>query len=121
MDPGIPDVRRLMIRTVIDVVHRYDIDGVHIDDYFYPYPETDAAKQRIEFPDAGTYAAYQKQLDTQSSAQHGGEEGHAMTNRAFLETPKKVRECSRAYVTPAIAYSHVGKRDCGLRSSRALA
>ena len=31
-------------RVVLDVVKRYDIDGVHIDDYFYPYPETDAAR-----------------------------------------------------------------------------
>ena len=28
---------------VADVVRRYDVDGVHIDDYFYPYPVTDAA------------------------------------------------------------------------------
>lgn len=60
MDPARPEVRRLMIRTVIDVVRRYDIDGVHIDDYFYPYPETNAARQRIEFPDARSYAAYRR-------------------------------------------------------------
>jgi len=60
MDPALPEVRRLMIRTVLDVVRRYDIDGVHIDDYFYPYPEVDAAKRRIEFPDARTYAAYRR-------------------------------------------------------------
>ena len=36
MDPALPEVRRLMIRSVLDVVRRYDIDGVHIDDYFYP-------------------------------------------------------------------------------------
>jgi uncharacterized lipoprotein YddW (UPF0748 family) len=61
MDPGIPEVRRLMIRAVVDVVRRYDVDGVHIDDYFYPYPEVNSAtKQRIEFPDARTFAAYRR-------------------------------------------------------------
>jgi uncharacterized lipoprotein YddW (UPF0748 family) len=60
LDPGLTEVRQLFIRSVIDVVRRYDIDGVHIDDYFYPYPETDRAGQRIEFPDARTYAAYRR-------------------------------------------------------------
>jgi len=60
MDPGIPEVRRLTVRTVLDVVRRYDIDGVHIDDYFYPYPEADAG-QKIEFPDNRSYAAYRRQ------------------------------------------------------------
>ena len=60
IDPGKPEARRRFIRTVLDVVKRYDIDGVHIDDYFYPYPEIDAAKRRIEFPDARTYAAYRR-------------------------------------------------------------
>jgi uncharacterized lipoprotein YddW (UPF0748 family) len=60
MDPGISAVRRLMIRTVLDVVRRYDVDGVHIDDYFYPYPENDAFGRRIEFPDSATHAAYRR-------------------------------------------------------------
>jgi uncharacterized lipoprotein YddW (UPF0748 family) len=59
MDPGIAESRRLMLRAVLDVVRRYDVDGVHIDDYFYPYPEVDpATRTRIEFPDEGSYAAY---------------------------------------------------------------
>lgn len=59
MDPALPEVRRLMIRTVVDVVRRYDIDGVHIDDYFYPYPEVSRGR-RIEFPDERSYAAYRR-------------------------------------------------------------
>ena len=43
----------------MDVVRRYDVDGVHIDDYFYPYPEVDSrTKRTLEFPDARTYRAY---------------------------------------------------------------
>jgi uncharacterized lipoprotein YddW (UPF0748 family) len=61
MDPGNAEVRRLMIRTVLDVVRRYDVDGVHIDDYFYPYPETNAAGKTIDFPDARSFAAYRGQ------------------------------------------------------------
>ena len=45
---------------MLDVVRRYDIDGVHFDDYFYPYPEKDAAGNRIEFPDDKNWEAYRK-------------------------------------------------------------
>ncbi|MBW3630866.1 MAG: family 10 glycosylhydrolase, partial [Gemmatimonadetes bacterium] len=58
MDPGEPDVREHSIRVVLDVVRRYDIDGVHIDDYFYPYKERDAAGAPIDFPDSASYARY---------------------------------------------------------------
>ncbi len=58
MDPGSPEVRRRAIRAILDVVKRYDVDGVHLDDYFYPYPEVDASDHTIDFPDAATYAAY---------------------------------------------------------------
>ncbi|HEX6447463.1 MAG TPA: family 10 glycosylhydrolase [Streptosporangiales bacterium] len=37
-DPGIPAVRRFVENAILDAVRRYDIDGVHFDDYFYPYP-----------------------------------------------------------------------------------
>jgi uncharacterized lipoprotein YddW (UPF0748 family) len=38
MDPGEAEASRHTLDVVLDVVKRYDIDGVHIDDYFYPYP-----------------------------------------------------------------------------------
>ncbi len=60
MDPGDPEVRRRAVRAIVDVVKRYDVDGVHIDDYFYPYPENDSAGHRIDFPDSATYARYVK-------------------------------------------------------------
>ncbi len=37
IDPGIPDAREYVIKVICDVVKRYDIDAVHLDDYFYPY------------------------------------------------------------------------------------
>lgn len=38
MDPGLPAVQAHVLAVFKDVVSRYDIDGIHIDDYFYPYP-----------------------------------------------------------------------------------
>ena len=58
MDPGEPAIRQHTIQVVLDVVKRYDIDGVHIDDYFYPYKEKNARGATIDFPDAGSYRRY---------------------------------------------------------------
>jgi uncharacterized lipoprotein YddW (UPF0748 family) len=60
MDPGIAEVRRRSVRAVVDVARRYDVDGVHIDDYFYPYPENDRSGKKMDFPDSATYARYVK-------------------------------------------------------------
>ncbi|WP_113704833.1 glycoside hydrolase family 10 protein [Nonomuraea lactucae] len=38
-NPGLPSVREHVAKVITDVVRRYDVDGVHFDDYFYPYPE----------------------------------------------------------------------------------
>jgi uncharacterized lipoprotein YddW (UPF0748 family) len=56
LDPGEPAGHDHVMRVVSDIVRRYDIDGVHADDYFYPYQENDAAGKLIDFPDSGSYA-----------------------------------------------------------------
>jgi uncharacterized lipoprotein YddW (UPF0748 family) len=58
MDPGEDAVRQRSLDVIVDVVRRYDIDGVHIDDYFYPYREVGADGREIDFPDSVTYARY---------------------------------------------------------------
>jgi uncharacterized lipoprotein YddW (UPF0748 family) len=58
MDPGEAAVRKRTVDVVLDVVRRYDVDGVHFDDYFYPYPESDAAGIAIEFPDDPSWQRY---------------------------------------------------------------
>jgi uncharacterized lipoprotein YddW (UPF0748 family) len=60
MNPGIAAVRQRMVDVLVDVVDRYDVDGVHIDDYFYPYPETRCCGRAIPFPDASTYRSYRR-------------------------------------------------------------
>ena len=52
LNPGLPAVRQYVTQVVMDVVRRYDIDGVHFDDYFYPYPVTGQS-----FSDDSTFAA----------------------------------------------------------------
>lgn len=38
LNPGLPENRDYIIKVVEDIVARYDVDGIHMDDYFYPYP-----------------------------------------------------------------------------------
>ncbi|MFF9479056.1 glycoside hydrolase family 10 protein [Streptomyces sp. NPDC014733] len=52
-DPGLPEVRRFVQDAFLDAVRRYRVDGLHFDDYFYPYPVAGE-----EFADDASYAAY---------------------------------------------------------------
>ena len=58
LDPGEPAVRAHVLQVVLDVVNRYDIDGVQFDDYFYPYPVKDARGEEVDFPDLATWQKY---------------------------------------------------------------
>ncbi|MGN6476284.1 MAG: glycoside hydrolase family 10 protein [Flavipsychrobacter sp.] len=53
IDPGIPEARQYVVDVIMDVVKRYDIDGVHLDDYFYPY-----RVPKLEFGDYSSYTKY---------------------------------------------------------------
>lgn len=53
LDPGIPQVRDYVISVVLDVLRRYDVDGIHFDDYFYPYPPSSGPR----FNDDASFAA----------------------------------------------------------------
>ncbi len=58
MDPGNEDALNHTLAVFRDVVKRYDIDGIHVDDYFYPYPVNDKAGARISFPDDESWEKY---------------------------------------------------------------
>jgi uncharacterized lipoprotein YddW (UPF0748 family) len=58
LDPGEPAVREYVLRVVMDVVRRYDVDGVQFDDYFYPYPQKDYAGREMDFPDDASWRKY---------------------------------------------------------------
>lgn len=56
-DPGNPEVNKYIVDTVAEVVSNYDVDGIHFDDYFYPYESYNGGK---DFPDDVSWAQYQK-------------------------------------------------------------
>ena len=55
-DPALKGTQDHAVNVVMDIVKRYDIDGVHFDDYFYPYPEYNKGE---DFPDSASWSAYQ--------------------------------------------------------------
>jgi uncharacterized lipoprotein YddW (UPF0748 family) len=59
LDPTEPGTRDYSLSVIMDVVRRYDIDGVHFDDYFYPYKEKEGNKV-LEFPDGASWSRYQR-------------------------------------------------------------
>ncbi len=63
MDPGSKVATEHSISVIMDVVERYDIDGVHLDDYFYPYSVNDAEGNRVEFPDSAFFVKQAGHLD----------------------------------------------------------
>ncbi len=65
MDPGVPAVRQRAVDVILDVTRRYDLDGIHIDDYFYPYPLAGKDRKNIPFPDEASYSSYQAAGGTQ--------------------------------------------------------
>lgn len=55
-DPGIPENREFICDVVKDIVMRYNVDAIHMDDYFYPYPIVGES-----FPDANSFNTYARQ------------------------------------------------------------
>lgn len=61
IDPGEPAAAAHTLAVCRDLLTRYAVDGLHIDDYFYPYPVQDAARQDVDFPDEPSWQRYREQ------------------------------------------------------------
>jgi uncharacterized lipoprotein YddW (UPF0748 family) len=60
-DPGLPQTRDYVAGVISDVVRRYDIDAVHMDDYFYPYRIAN-----VSFPDDSSFSKYSRGYSSES-------------------------------------------------------
>ena len=58
LDPGEPAAREHVLSVILDVVRRYDVDGITFDDYFYPYPEKDVDGRNVDFPDDASWRKF---------------------------------------------------------------
>lgn len=62
-DPGNPKARKFNEKIILEVVKNYDIDGVHMDDYFYPYPVIGRNGKKVPFGDQKSYKKYGKNME----------------------------------------------------------
>lgn len=93
LDPGEPDARQHSLDVIRDVVSRYDIDGVHFDDYFYPYPKKD-----LPFPDDPAFARY-----TQTGGQMERDEWRRECINAFVQDVYREVKIAKPWVRVGIS------------------
>lgn len=85
LDPGEKGTQDHTMNVVLDVVKRYDIDGVHIDDYFYPYKENDKDGKEIDFPDNPSWERYKASGGTLNRSDWRRENVNAFVKRFYNE------------------------------------
>ncbi|MFI8292727.1 glycoside hydrolase family 10 protein [Streptomyces sp. NPDC085614] len=83
-NPGLPEVRRFVQDAMLDAVRRYDVDAVHWDDYFYPYPVAGQV-----FDDDDAYAAYGADFPDKAAWRRNN------TDLLVSETAARIKEIDR--------------------------
>lgn len=84
LNPGIPAVRNYLVQEIMWVVKKYDIDGIHFDDYFYPYPVNGQP-----FEDDHTYKQYQNGFTNKGDWRRANIDNFISTLRANINAEKK--------------------------------
>ena len=87
LDPGIPDVRDYIADLIGGLLTRYDLDGIHYDDYFYPYPY-----KGLPFPDQATFEKYGTNFKNKADwRRHNVDELIKATNNAIINNRPRVK------------------------------
>ena len=95
VDPGEPAAREYVLGIFQEIVRRYDVDGVHIDDYFYPYP---LKGKGPSFPDDGTWQKYG--VKTGLSRDDWRRDNINKFVQAMYRTVKATRSSARVGISP---------------------
>ncbi len=82
LDPSKKAVQDHVMAVVKDIIERYDIDGVHFDDYFYPYA---SYNKKQDFPDSGSYSAYKAGGGKLETGDWRRENVNKFINRVYTE------------------------------------
>ncbi len=85
-DPALPECREFIEQVVRDIVTRYDVDAIHMDDYFYPYPV-----DSMDFPDDASYAKYGEGTDRGDWRRKNVDQLIEGIHRTLMETKPWVR------------------------------
>lgn len=81
-DPGLDETREWICKIVEDIVQRYDIQAIHMDDYFYPYPSG-----KLQLPDSATFAKYPRGFNNIKDWRRNN------VNLAIKEISETIRHC----------------------------
>jgi len=98
MDPGDEGAAEHSLAVVADVLRRYDIDGVHIDDYFYPYPVAVNGAD-VPFPDDDSYAKYRLAGGLLARDDWRRDNVNRFVKR-FFETTRRIKPWVRVGISP---------------------
>lgn len=99
LDPGAPGTTDYVLAIVRDIVRRYDIDGIQIDDYYYPYLIKDDHNQIVDFPDTATYQQYQQGGGTLNRSDWRRANINTFIQR-FYETVKAEKKWVKVGISP---------------------
>jgi len=94
LDPAEPESQAHSLAVILDVVTRYNIDGVHLDDYFYPYPKKD-----VPFPDDAAWTRYTASGGGLARDDWRREQINSFVRRMYEET-KAVKPHVRVGISP---------------------
>jgi uncharacterized lipoprotein YddW (UPF0748 family) len=85
-DPSLKGTQDHGVNVVMDLVKRYDIDGIHFDDYFYPYPEYN---RNEDFPDSVSWNSYQQNGGSLSRSDWRRQAVNTFIERLYKEIKKE--------------------------------
>lgn len=111
-DPGVPDTRDYLNSVLRELVENYDMDAIHFDDYFYPYPIA-----RNKFPDDDSFSKYHRGFTHRNDWRR---DNVTLTIRQLHETIKSIKPWVDFGVSPFGVWRHQGQDPRGSKTYRAL-
>jgi len=113
LNPGIPENRDYICQVVADIVRRYNVDGLHMDDYFYPYP---AAGETIR--DDAQFATYKNGISDRGDWRR---HNVSLFVKQLYQTVKAVKPWVKVGISPFGIYrnkksSPIGSETNGLQN-----
>lgn len=105
LDPGIPEVRQHILAVISDIVNRYDVDGIHFDDYFYP---------EGAFNDNATFAKYSRGIINKNDWRRGNID---LLIEETFNAIRKIKPWVKFGVSPTGIYENSADPEKGTRTT----
>ncbi|MFG6447940.1 glycoside hydrolase family 10 protein [Roseateles sp. BYS180W] len=100
MDPAEPEAAAHTLAVAQDLLQRYELDGLHLDDYFYPYPVLDGAtRQELDFPDHAPWQRYREGGGTLERADWRRQQVDTLVQQLYALV-RRVRPSARLGLSP---------------------